>query len=216
MSIVDEFILQKFPHKSTGKLETTRPYKCRQCWFNNGFPNFKDLSKLCGASENSVRQYSHDYDWKGIRERASELQAQVDREEFRERQKEIEKIHAKDHECFRKDLEARRKYLRTELGLEDEEPSRHYTDEEIDELWDKYFKLRFQFHKLAIDERTNNHLTNTYKDTTPDELKIKQEGELKLKHHHENKVAELIDYEDYFKQLNERATELSETDGAGQ
>lgn len=87
MSIVDDFILQRFPHKDTGKLETDKPYECRQCWFKNGFPPFKELAKICNSTENTINNYNSSYNWKAIRQKATDLQAKADLEEQREKQK---------------------------------------------------------------------------------------------------------------------------------
>lgn len=86
MSRADDYILQRFPNKITGKLETDRPYRCRQEWFNNNFPTFEKLAKLCGVSERSISTYSFQYGWKNIRRKFEDLRAEVEQEELKQRQ----------------------------------------------------------------------------------------------------------------------------------
>ena len=85
MDKVDEYILQRFPNKK-GKEETNKPYECRQAWFNNDFPSFKDLEKICNTKETTIQNYSSEYRWKTIRQKAQDLQAELDREKEKEKQ----------------------------------------------------------------------------------------------------------------------------------
>lgn len=87
MDKVDEFILQRFPNKE-GKYETDKPYQSRLEWFRNDFPTNKELAKICNSTEGTIKNYRRDYNWKSIRQKATDLQAEVDREEYKQKQEE--------------------------------------------------------------------------------------------------------------------------------
>jgi hypothetical protein len=87
MSEYEEFILQRFSD-SEGNLETNKPRECRLCWIRNDYPPFEELEKICNSTLKTIRTYSSRFNWKAIRQKATDLKAKADIEELAKRQRE--------------------------------------------------------------------------------------------------------------------------------
>ena len=160
MNIVDDYILQRFPHKETGKLETDKPYQCRICWHKLGYPTAEELEKHCNSTKASILNYMSVYKWSDIKEHAINLQAKQDRIDLRKRQKETEEKHRKRNNKL---ASANEHYLDSLLEkLEDPELS----PEQLTELMVELRKTRYELSSIQRDERTTEHLPNSYKDVT--------------------------------------------------
>lgn len=87
MSEYEDFILQRFPDKD-GNLETNKPRECRICWIKNGYPPFEELEKICNSTLKTIQKYSSLYNWKSIRQKATDLKVKADNELLLQKQKE--------------------------------------------------------------------------------------------------------------------------------
>lgn len=160
MNIVDDYILQRFPHKETGKLETDKPYQCRICWHKLGYPTAKELEKHCNSTKASILNYMSVYKWSDIKEHAINLQAKQDQIDLRKRQKETEEKHRQRNNKL---ATANEQYLDSLLEkLEDPE----LLPEQLTELMIEIRKTRYELSSIQRDERTTEHLPNSYKDVT--------------------------------------------------
>ena len=160
MNIVDDYILQRFPHKETGKLETDKPYQCRICWHKLGYPTAEELEKHCNSTKASILNYMSVYKWSDIKEHAINLQAKQDQIDLRKRQKETEEKHRQRNNKL---AIANENYLDSLLEkLEDPELS----PEQLTELMIEIRKTRYELSSIQRDERTTEHLPNSYKDVT--------------------------------------------------
>lgn len=175
MNIVDNYMLQRFPDKD-GNLETDKPYNCRICWYRNGYPPSKVLAKLCNSTEKTIDYYRSIYDWKSIKKKAIELQAEQDLIDLREQQKATEKKHRKRNEVLGSAMERRLQRLLEDVGeLPTDRELPDLTEKEIDDKWDKILDLSQRMSVVQKDERTTAHLPNNYKDITGD-LKVQSEN----------------------------------------
>lgn len=173
MNVVDEYILQRFPHKDTGKLETDKPYQCRICWYKLGYPPAEELEKHCNSTKSSISNYMSWYGWSDIKKHAIELQAEQDLIELHERQKATEEKHRRINNKLSLINEEYLDYLiekltDTELLYSEKEPLR----EELRET-------RKELSSIQRDERTTEHLPNAYKDLTGD-LKLQSQNQIEL------------------------------------
>lgn len=87
MSEYEEYILQYFYDKD-GNKETNKPRECRICWIRNDYPPFEELEKICNSKLKTIQKYSSIYNWKAIRQKATDLKAKADIEELVKKQKE--------------------------------------------------------------------------------------------------------------------------------
>lgn len=160
MNIVDEYFLQRFPNKDTGKLETDKPYQCRICWYKLGYPSAEELEKHCNSTASSINKYMSLYGWTAIKEHAINLQAKQDQIDLRKRQKETEEKHRQRNNKL---ATANEHYLDSLLEkLEDPE----FSPEQLTELMIEIRKTRYELSSIQRDERTTEHLPNSYKDVT--------------------------------------------------
>ena len=159
MNIVDDYILQRFPHKETGKLETDKPYQCRICWYRMGYPTAEELEKHCNSTKASILNYMAWYGWTAIKEHATNLQVKQDQIDLRNRQKSTEEKHRKRN---KKLGIANERYLDTLLDKLDDD----LLPEERIELMKEIRKTRKELSAIQRDERTTEHLPNSYKDVT--------------------------------------------------
>lgn len=162
MDIVDEYILQRFPHKETGKPETAKPYECRICWHRNNYPTAKELSKICNSTEKSIHNYMSWYEWTAIKEKALELQIKQDQIDLRERQKDEEEEERRINDKSREIAEAYLEYL---LELRND-PTLSF--DERKEIEREIRETRRELSAIQRDKRTTEHLPNAYKDITAD------------------------------------------------
>ena len=72
MSEYEDYILQYFADDN-GKLETNKPRECRLCWIKNGYPPFEELAKICNSTLKTIKNYSSNFNWKAIRQKAENL-----------------------------------------------------------------------------------------------------------------------------------------------
>lgn len=162
MNIVDEYILQRFPHKDTGKPETNKPYQCRQCWHKLNYPTAEELEKHCNASATAILNYMSLYGWTDIKTHALELQSKQDLIDLRQRQKTIEKNHRRRN---RKLGKVNEDYLDELL---DKLTNEKLTDSEKDYIINEIRETRRELSCIQRDERVTEHLPNAYKDITGD------------------------------------------------
>lgn len=87
MSEYEDYILQYFADDN-GKLETNKPRECRLCWIKNGYPPFKELAKICNSTLKTIKNYSSNFNWKAIRQKAENLKIKAELEAQQEKQKE--------------------------------------------------------------------------------------------------------------------------------
>jgi len=167
MNIVDEYMLNRFPQvkgDNKGKLETDTQYKARICWYRNGYPSSEKLEELCGTKQGTIDNYRSLFDWKSIKEHAINLQTKQDQIDLRNRQKEIEERH---RERNKKLGAANEDYLDQLLyQLENEWDS--LTKDEQSFLMYEIRATRKELSSIQRDERTTEHLPNSYKDITGD------------------------------------------------
>lgn len=171
MNIVDNYMLQKFPKlkgDDKGKLETSKPYQCRICWYTNNFPPFEKLSELTGTTQGTLKNYSSQYGWDDIKNHAIELQAKQDLIDLRNRQKKIESKHRKGNDKLWRVNEDYLDELLDKLTQPD------LSDEDKEYLIEEIRNTRNELSKIQRDERTTEHLPNAYKDLTAD---VKMESE---------------------------------------
>ena len=162
MNIVDEYILQRFPHKETGKLETDKPYNCRICWHRQGYPTAEELEKHCNSTKASILNYMSWYGWTAIKEHATNLQVKQEQIELRNRQKETEEKHRKRNDKIGNATEDYLDLLLLKLTDED------LLFEQRVELMKEMRKTRRELSSIQRDERTTEHLPNAYKDISGD------------------------------------------------
>lgn len=87
MSEYEDYILQYFADDN-GKLETNKPRECRLCWIKNGYPPFEELAKICNSTLKTIKNYSSNFNWKAIRQKAENLKIKAELEAQQEKQKE--------------------------------------------------------------------------------------------------------------------------------
>jgi len=87
MSEYEDYILQYFADDN-GKLETNKPRECRLCWIKNGYPPFEELAKICNSTLKTIKNYSSNFNWKAIRQKAEDLKIKAELEAQQEKQKE--------------------------------------------------------------------------------------------------------------------------------
>lgn len=87
MSEYEDYILQYFADDK-GKLETNKPRECRLCWIKNGYPPFEELAKICNSTLKTIKNYSSNFNWKAIRQKAEDLKIKAELEAQQEKQKE--------------------------------------------------------------------------------------------------------------------------------
>ena len=105
MSEYEDYILQYFYDKD-GNKETNKPRECRICWIKNDYPPFEELEKICNSKLKTIQKYSSLYNWKAIRQKATDLKAKADIEELAKKQKEtLENLDALNDK-MRTDLES--------------------------------------------------------------------------------------------------------------
>ena len=151
MSRADDYFLQRVPHKCTGKLETDRPYRCRQEWVKHDFPSFEELSSLCGVSLNSINTYSKVYGWKGIRQKFEDIRAEIELEAQKQRQEDTLKLLDGKND-------KRLALLDKQLDeIEDKLTDLSLTDEERAELRKEQRDIIKEYHNVQVDKlRTVN------------------------------------------------------------
>jgi len=171
MNIVDDYMLQKFPKLKgvdKGKLETNKPYQCRICWYTNNFPSFEKLSELTGTAKGTLHNYSSQYGWDDIKNHAIELQAKQDIIDLRNRQKKIESKHRRGNDKL---WRVNEEYLDELL---DDLTKPYLSDSYRENIIEEIRNTRNELSKIQRDERTTEHLPNSYKDLTAD---VKMESE---------------------------------------
>ena len=162
MNIVDEYILQRFPHKDTGKPETNKPYQCRQCWHKLDYPTAEELEKHCNSSATAILNYMSLYGWTDIKNHALELQAEQDLIDRRERQNELEDKHRQISDKLSNNAQKYLDYL-IQKSTDDS-----LSFEQQIEIQKEIRETRRELSSIQRDERVTEHLPNAYKDITGD------------------------------------------------
>lgn len=176
MTIVDDYILQHFKARDSGNPETEDAYRARLCWIKNNYPPIKDVDELCNLSKGRANQYSHKYCWKDIRAKISELEAEQELIDFRNKQKATEETHTTRNDFLGKALEKRLQQLLSKVGaIEGTEKDPELTIKDEQEIWDEVYVISQRISVVQKDERTTAHLPNNYKDLTAD-LKLQSEN----------------------------------------
>lgn len=181
MSIVDDYIVQHFKARDSGNPETDDAYRARLSWIKHNYPPIKDVDELCDLKKGMAYYYSNKYGWADIKAHIDELQAKQDLIDLKEKQKTTEKKHTKRNDVLGGAFERRLQKLLEDVGeLETNREIPNYTEEEIDDKWDKILDLSYKISMLQRDERTTAHLPNKYKDVTGD-LNIKSDVNANVK-----------------------------------
>ena len=169
MSVVDEYVTQRFKSKYTGKEETDRPYTIRQTWFNNNFPTFKELADICKSTERTIKNYSVEFQWMKIKQKSIDLQAQADREEDNAHKKEtidsLRKTNSKRAKRFEKRLDSLEEKLETCASQEEEQ-----------RIWEEIIEIDKRLSKLQEDRLRDAKLPKVINDKQDHHL----EGEVQV------------------------------------
>lgn len=169
MSEYEDFILQRFPDKD-GNLETNKPRECRICWIRNGYPPFEELEKICNSTLKTIQNYSSRFNWKAIREKATDLKAKADLEELHEYQTETLKRLRKTNKQRTTRWTNRLNVLEERLNQPD------ITPEEEDRIINEMLRIDDRLHKLQEDVLRDANLPKVINDKQDH----KHSGELDL------------------------------------
>ena len=169
MSEYEDFILQRFADKD-GNLETNKPRECRICWIKNGYPPFEELEKICNSTLKTIQKYSSIYNWKAIREKATDLKAKADLEELQKYQTDTLKRLRKTNKQRTTRWSNRLNVLEERLNNPD------ITPEEEERIINEMLRIDDRLHKLQSDILRDANLP----DRINDKQDHKHSGELEL------------------------------------
>ena len=144
MSEYEEFILQRFPDKD-GNLETNKPRECRICWIKNDYPPFEELEKICNSTLKTIQNYSSKFNWKAIRQKATDLKAKADLEEQQKYQTATLKRLQKTNK------QRATRWTNRLLVLEERLNKPDITPEEEDRIINEMLRIDDRLHKLQED-----------------------------------------------------------------
>lgn len=173
MNIANEYWNKHFPAKDSGRKETDYGYNIRNTWRKLQFPNYHMVDEYLSLPKGTTNQYAHKYRYTDIKAKFEELQNQINTEKQEKEQQEMEEDYSDIWKTARNSLKYRINDLTKKIQSAGNE-------EELEELWDKYFEALHELKGLQPTERINKHLPNAYKDNSIDRLEVEQKGELTL------------------------------------
>ena len=171
MSEYEDFILQRFPDKD-GNLETNKPRECRICWIKNGYPSFEELEKICNSTLKTIQKYSSLYNWKAIRQKATDLKAKADLEAEQQYQQDTLKKLRKTNKQRTTRWTNRLKVLEERLG------NPNITIEEEEHIINEMLRIDDRLHKLQEDILRDANLPKVINDKQDH----KHSGEIEFNH----------------------------------
>lgn len=181
MSEYDNYILQRFKSRKTGKLETDLAYKCRLYWFKNNFPTHKEVAKNCNTSKGNVDNYSDTYNWKSIKQTATDLKELDEYNKDLEYKKETISDLRKTNEIRGNALKIRLNFLLGEVGaIDGKEPNTELSNDEIKECWEEIYNIMRLLSQWQYDKLRDAGLPKQINDNQKLEADIKTVGDLTL------------------------------------